>query len=234
MNPHYPLTCQENKFWFMENNFQYREDYVWISKNCKKCPKCKWSIQKNEGCNHMTCRLCHHEFCWLCFQNYQGHNNALCNKLAAEKQMQKQKNFLIMKQISRKADLMKSQNKFLESQKEKELQFLKIIKNAKENVKTEGLFRDFKKLEEIYGFLFISSKIKGMFFPNEEEKKRIEKKQEEFLKKIQKAENKLATQKTISAELKDVEKYVEGIETELSNLRKGVALDEILSYQLGE
>ena len=136
MNPHYPLTCQENQFWFMENNFQYRADYVWISKNCKKCPKCKWSIQKNEGCNHMTCRLCHHEFCWLCFQNYNGHNNVICNKLAAEKQMQKQKNLLIMKQVSRKADLMKSQNKFLETQKEKQLQFIHFIKNAKENVKT--------------------------------------------------------------------------------------------------
>jgi ariadne-1 len=45
----------------------------WIAKHCKPCPSCKNEIEKNGGCNHMTCRHCHHEFCWLCMEKWAGH-----------------------------------------------------------------------------------------------------------------------------------------------------------------
>jgi hypothetical protein len=41
--------------------------------NVKQCPNCKATIEKNEGCNHMTCRKCHYEFCWLCLGKWAGH-----------------------------------------------------------------------------------------------------------------------------------------------------------------
>jgi hypothetical protein len=36
------------------------------NKLIKKCPKCKFWTEKNNGCNHMTCPECKHEWCWLC------------------------------------------------------------------------------------------------------------------------------------------------------------------------
>lgn len=34
--------------------------------NIKDCPKCKTSIEKTEGCNHMVCGGCRAHICWVC------------------------------------------------------------------------------------------------------------------------------------------------------------------------
>jgi len=45
-------------------------------KNCvaemgaHKCPRCKTMIEKNAGCPHMNCRVCHYDFCWFCGSEY--------------------------------------------------------------------------------------------------------------------------------------------------------------------
>lgn len=42
----------------------------WKQTNTKQCPHCKVAIEKNNGCNHMTCNQCRHEFCWICLERY--------------------------------------------------------------------------------------------------------------------------------------------------------------------
>lgn len=50
-------------------------DALWIAANTKECPnsKCRAVIQKDEGCNHMTCKKCRHDFCWICMEPWDQH-----------------------------------------------------------------------------------------------------------------------------------------------------------------
>ncbi|KAL7798176.1 hypothetical protein V8C37DRAFT_368983 [Trichoderma ceciliae] len=37
-----------------------------VGKTTKPCPGCGWAIEKNDGCSHMTCAKCNHQFCYEC------------------------------------------------------------------------------------------------------------------------------------------------------------------------
>ena len=69
---HAPSTCSEVKRWNLITDDQLMEQRI-FGENCKKCPNCHAIIEKNEGCNHMTCLKCRHEFCWLCMQPWSTH-----------------------------------------------------------------------------------------------------------------------------------------------------------------
>lgn len=51
-----------------------------MSQNTRRCPGCRTLIEKNGGCQHMTCRSCKHEFWWCCGRAYSKgkHNEILC------------------------------------------------------------------------------------------------------------------------------------------------------------
>ncbi|XP_061682128.1 E3 ubiquitin-protein ligase RNF14-like isoform X2 [Syngnathoides biaculeatus] len=58
----------------------------WIAFNSKNCPWCFCRIQKNEGCNIMTCSQCRQLFCWACLTRlphgtvYQHFQDSACSR----------------------------------------------------------------------------------------------------------------------------------------------------------
>mmetsp|Transcript_431 Transcript_431/g.503 ORF Transcript_431/g.503 Transcript_431/m.503 type:complete len:508 (-) Transcript_431:424-1947(-) len=85
---HRPANCQIVREWMVKNSAE-SENVTWILANTKQCPSCKKPIEKNQGCNHMTCRVevggCKYEFCWMCLGPWSEHNTATggyyrCNK----------------------------------------------------------------------------------------------------------------------------------------------------------
>ena len=57
---HLPATCSIAKKW----TSKCQEDgktALWIHTNSKECPKCHVVIEKNGGCNHMTCKKCNNQ-----------------------------------------------------------------------------------------------------------------------------------------------------------------------------
>jgi len=51
------------------------ETVQWLDEHSKKCPNCSNRIEKNGGCDHMTCRPpggCGYEFWWTCGCHYPG------------------------------------------------------------------------------------------------------------------------------------------------------------------
>jgi len=43
-----------------------KETILWKKANTTSCPTCHVSIERSEGCNHITCTTCKTHFCFLC------------------------------------------------------------------------------------------------------------------------------------------------------------------------
>lgn len=66
---HDPSSCSQLSEW-IEKCMNESETANWILANTRKCPQCTTRIEKNQGCNHMTCKICRHEFCWICMGEF--------------------------------------------------------------------------------------------------------------------------------------------------------------------
>ncbi|KAL2364541.1 hypothetical protein RJZ56_002494 [Blastomyces dermatitidis] len=78
LDDHQPPPCSLVKKWLKKCKDD-SETANWISANTKECPKCSSTIEKNGGCNHMTCRKCKHEFCWMCMGPWSEHGTSWYN-----------------------------------------------------------------------------------------------------------------------------------------------------------
>jgi len=84
---HDPVNCEILKVW-MKKVEKDSETGNWMRENTKECPKCNALIEKNGGCNHMTCRIatCRYEFCWVCLGPWTPHGNTWfkCNRFESK------------------------------------------------------------------------------------------------------------------------------------------------------
>jgi ariadne-1 len=67
---HAPLRCGLVNEW---EKLVQRSNDGWIADHTQPCGRCNAPIEKNGGCNHMTCSQCHYEFCWICGHEWQTH-----------------------------------------------------------------------------------------------------------------------------------------------------------------
>lgn len=75
---HRPATCKITSLW-LQRCRDDSETANWIRANTQECPKCHSTIEKNGGCNHMNCKQCRYEFCWVCLGTWASHGNQYYN-----------------------------------------------------------------------------------------------------------------------------------------------------------
>ena len=75
---HVNLTCQQYRDCRDEKKLD--EEFFKFVKGAKfkMCPKCKYWVEKNQGCDHMRCR-CGADFCYLCGKLYNNRGMHNCN-----------------------------------------------------------------------------------------------------------------------------------------------------------
>lgn len=79
---HFPVSCRQRNDW-LERCESQGGNAQWILENTKKCPKCMTRIEKNQGCNKVSCKQCGYNFCWICQGPWSEHGSGNyygCNK----------------------------------------------------------------------------------------------------------------------------------------------------------
>ncbi|KAL4467983.1 hypothetical protein ABPG72_015853 [Tetrahymena utriculariae] len=66
---HKGMTCKEYEITNKKDENDAKFEKFVKGKKFKQCIKCKFWVEKNQGCDHMTCR-CKYEFCYKCGGKY--------------------------------------------------------------------------------------------------------------------------------------------------------------------
>lgn len=85
LEAHWPASCEQIK-WYNDTHHRQNQDpdasektLEWLSKYTQDCPKCKSPIEKNGGCNHLSCSSCKFQFCWVCRGEWTGGSHYNCS-----------------------------------------------------------------------------------------------------------------------------------------------------------
>eukprot|EP00347_Sterkiella_histriomuscorum_P021929 403332278 len=77
-----PCNCKSSELQIQEMSIN--PNFTWSFTHNYHCPECGISIVKDQGCNHMSCKMCGKEFCWLCMGKWSDHGQQggfyNCNK----------------------------------------------------------------------------------------------------------------------------------------------------------
>ncbi|XP_039247976.2 cullin-9-like [Styela clava] len=70
---HYPASCGHMSQWLEDGGYFEGMGDDARSKHlarliAKRCPNCQANIEKDDGCLHMKCLKCSHDFCWRCLK----------------------------------------------------------------------------------------------------------------------------------------------------------------------
>ncbi|PQE19749.1 hypothetical protein CJF32_00010184 [Rutstroemia sp. NJR-2017a WRK4] len=68
---HAGMTCVEYNFLSSAEGQAQALEKLKKEMGFKDCPKCKTTMEKTEGCNHMTCSGCGTHICWVCLANFE-------------------------------------------------------------------------------------------------------------------------------------------------------------------
>ncbi|GAA6062909.1 hypothetical protein JCM10212_004358 [Sporobolomyces blumeae] len=131
---HRPCCCPIVRRWVKKCKDD-SETSNWISANTKECTKCHSTIEKNGGCNHMTCKKCKWDFCWVCMGPWSEHGTSWYNCSRYEE----------------KGDTSKDAQSRSRAQLERYLHYYNRFANHEQSIKLEAdlYARTEKKMEEL-------------------------------------------------------------------------------------
>ncbi|KAH0342780.1 hypothetical protein KCU81_g5473, partial [Aureobasidium melanogenum] len=70
VNWHENETCEEYQTRSTAQKQQEADSEAEIQAISKSCPSCNTRIEKGDGCDHMSCSRCQHQFCWECLADF--------------------------------------------------------------------------------------------------------------------------------------------------------------------
>jgi len=86
---HWPATCEQYKWYTdlyskdeLKVTFDSEQEALsvkWLLTYTQDCPKCGSPIEKNGGCNHMSCKKCTYQYCWICQEVWES-SHYTCKK----------------------------------------------------------------------------------------------------------------------------------------------------------